>query len=192
MEPEVHHHKTGHSKADLILGCLAVVLSMVSVFIAMRDNRTMERMVAASTWPNISYGTDNDTKEAPNTITLNLKNTGVGPARLETLELFYKGKPMSSSVEFLRSCCGKGHRSYGISEWRDDVLPARDEISLISFPAQGNDPAVWATLNAERMNVRLRVCYCSVFDECWVEDTDAARPKRVEQCTQSQLVGYTH
>jgi len=33
-EVEAHHHKTGHSLADMILALLAVALSGVSIFIA--------------------------------------------------------------------------------------------------------------------------------------------------------------
>jgi hypothetical protein len=188
--PEIHHHKTGHSKADLILGCLAVVMSMVSVFIAMRDGRTMERLVAANTWPNISYGTSNE-RDGTKFITLDLQNTGVGPARIETVELFYKGQPMASSLAFMKACCGKGVRTYSISDSRNVVVPARETVSIIGMAPDANDPGVWDTLNKERFNVRLRVCYCSVFDECWVEDSQAPRPERAPQCKPSQSVEYT-
>jgi hypothetical protein len=189
---EAHHHKTGHSKADLILGCLAVVMSMVSVFIAMRDERTMERMVAASTWPNINISSSNDIPSAPRTITLDLRNTGVGPARIETLEVFYKDKPMSSSRELMAACCGPGKPNYSISDVRDQVLPARDQVSLMTVPAAINPPEVYRALDAARRQLRVRVCYCSVFDECWVADDAARRPARVQECAPSQPVEFNH
>jgi hypothetical protein len=51
-EVEPHHHHTGHSRLDMIFGALAVVLSGVSVFIAIHHGQTMERLVAANSWPN--------------------------------------------------------------------------------------------------------------------------------------------
>ncbi len=189
---EAHHHKTGHSKADLILGCLAVVLSMVSVFIAMRDERTMERMVAASTWPNINISSSNDVPSAPNTITLDLRNTGVGPARVETLEVFYKDKPMATSRALMEACCGPEKPNFATSDVRDQVLPARDQVSLITVPAAINPPSVYRALDAARSEFRVRVCYCSVFDECWVADVTAHRPVRVPECTPSQPVQFNN
>ena len=53
-EVEAHHHRTGHNFADLILALLAVTLSGISIFIAVGHGRTMECLVAANSWPNLS------------------------------------------------------------------------------------------------------------------------------------------
>jgi hypothetical protein len=191
-EVEPHHRHTGHSRIDLIFGCLAVVLSGVSVFIAIEHGRTMERLVAANTWPNLSYGTSNENDAGTlEQIIFELKNTGVGPARIDTMELFYKGKPMASPKDLLLACCGRGMYNFATSTVIHEVLPAREKIDFISLRKDSNRPETWTTLNAERFSVRIRACYCSVFDECWVEDSATPRPSRVAQCTPSQAVQFT-
>ena len=73
---------------------------------------------------------------------------------------------------------------------RNEVLPARDEIEFMAFSATQNKADVWDALNQKRFGVRVRVCYCSVFDECWVRDSSAKRPNPVKQCEPSQPIQY--
>ena len=189
-EIEKHRHKTGHSHVDLILGSLAVLMSIVSIFIAVHHGQTMERLVEANSWPNISYSTGNELPGQPRTITLALRNTGVGPARIDSFEVFYEDKPVRNFPELLRACCDASSTNFAMSLVRDEVLPARDEIDFATFSAGPNTPKVWEALNAQRFGVRVRVCYCSVFEECWVKDSRVARPSPVAQCAPSQPVEY--
>jgi hypothetical protein len=189
-EIEAHRHKTGHSHLDLILGGLAVFLSMVSVFIAVQHGKTMERLVAANSWPNISYSTGNELPGEGSTITLDLKNTGVGPARIDSFELFYKNVPMAHPLDLMHACCGTDANNFSTSLVRNEVLPARDEIQFLGYTSTNHPPAIWQTLNRERFNIRVRVCYCSVFEECWVRDSTAPKPVSVPQCAPSQPIQY--
>ena len=196
-EVESHHHHTGHSKIDLILGCLAVFLSCVSVFIALKHGDTMERLVAANTWPNLDYGTSNeDEAKGIEVISLDLRNTGVGPARIETFELFYKDKPMADLKALVAACCvapnAPAHPkiSLSTSKVRNQVLPARENISFIRMLKSTTPPEVWDVTNRERFNIAVRACYCSVFDECWAYDSRQERPDRVAECKPSQPVQF--
>lgn len=191
-EVEAHRHKTGHSHVDLILGSLAVVLSLVSVAVSWKHGRTMEQLVEANTWPNLSYSTGN-AHDGARVITLALRNTGVGPARVENFEVFYKGKAQPNAVALLHACCTNGKAvktSMSIDDVQGVVMPARDEIDFMSVPAEGNAPEIWQALNRERFAVRVRACYCSVFDECWVMDSDQHRPRRVHECAPEQATSF--
>ena len=37
-------------------------------------------------------------------------------------------------------------------------------------------------LNREAFNVQLRVCYCSVLEDCWLLDTRKPEPEPVQAC----------
>jgi hypothetical protein len=191
-EVEAHRHKTGHSVLDFVLGGLAVFLSMVSIFIAVHHGQTMERLVEANSWPNISYysGNISDDGSRPE-IRLVLRNTGVGPARIDTMELFYKDKPYTSPRDFLEACCGKGPYEDIIDQASGTVLPARETVAFLEL-LPGKDQDVWDKLNKERFNLRIRACYCSVFDECWIMNSTQRRPERTGQCSPSQPVEYRY
>ena len=192
VEPHMHH-KTGHSLADKILAVTAIFLSGVSVFIAVHHGQTMERLVAANSWPNISYSTGNTNDAGTRDyITLTLKNTGVGPARIDSFELFYKGVPMSGPVALMHACCAKGQMSFGVNTVNDEVLPARESISFLTLAKDVNKPETWDALNMERAAIEVRVCYCSVFNECWARDTRKRKPEKVAECKPSQAVTYDY
>jgi len=66
----------------------ALLLSVVSLGIAIMDGRTMEkmadanaRMVAANSWPFLSYGAGTATSNGVATINMHVANTGVGPPK---------------------------------------------------------------------------------------------------------------
>jgi hypothetical protein len=185
-EVEHHHHHSGHRWVDIMIGCTAVFLSCVSVFIAIHHGQTMEKLVEANSWPSLSYGSSNssDTGNADD-ITFDISNNGVGPARVDTLQVFYKGVPQPSFVDLLKSCCGaKGKKvSYATSKIVDEVLPARTTTHFIRL-LHSVSPDIWDAMNRERTQMDVLICYCSVFEECWISDTRTRRPARVDQCDQ--------
>jgi hypothetical protein len=185
-EIETHHHRTGHRWFDLIIGGTAVFLSCISVFIAVHHGQTMEKLVEANSWPSLSV-TSSNVNEAgtADDITFDLANNGVGLARVDTLQIFYKGVRQTSFPELLKTCCDtKGQKiSYAYSSIVDQVVPARTTIHFVRLP-HATSPALWDAFNKARTQVNVLTCYCSVFEECWISDTRARRPERVTQCTQ--------
>jgi hypothetical protein len=61
------------------------------------------------------------------------------------------------------------------------MLPARKSRRLFSWPEAPNDPR-WARLKALPTKIDVRVCYCSVFDECYVHDSRRTEPERIQSC----------
>jgi hypothetical protein len=195
-EVEAHvHHKTGHGPIDKILAVTAVFVSCISVVIAVGHGHTMEKLVAANSWPNLGFSSGNLGEDGKSqNIVFTLRNTGVGPARIDSVELFYNGTAQKNAAAFLKACCGaKGNGDLAMmmtSAVQDEVLPARDEIGFLEWPRTPATEAIWQRLDVERMKVRLRVCYCSVFEECWIRDTSRPRPVQTEECHPSQAVAY--
>ncbi len=194
---EAHRHKTGHHWIDLVLGGSAVVMSLVSILIGLEHGRTMQKLVEANSWPNLSFSTSNADPSGKPGVILSINNTGVGPARIESFELFYDGRPMASPTALFQACCATviaAHRTRSftttLSPVADEVVPAKDRIAFLGVPLEGNDPSVWKEIESKRWKVRVRVCYCSVIGECWARDSAARRPAAVKQCAPSQPVEY--
>jgi hypothetical protein len=145
--------------------------------------------------PNLSYTTGNGGEDAKlGDIRFVLRNTGVGPARIDSVELFYNGAAQKYATSLLKACCGAtgngDMKPLSTSTVENEVLPAREEITFIEWPKTPATEAIWQRLNVERFKVRVRVCYCSVFKECWVRDSSRPRPVQTEQCRPSQDVVY--
>jgi len=64
------------------------------------------------------------------------------------------------------------------------VLPAGQPLPFIYWARPETENAVWEKFNLARFEVKKKICYCSVFDDCYVTDSsDDSKPRAVEQCT---------
>src|SRR5205807_10517887 len=104
------------------LALSAFVVSLASLWLTLHNARTMERLVAANSYPNVDISFGNE---------------------------------------------------------------AGKDVALFAWPDAPGDPR-WARLDAARKNknttIGVRVCYCSVFDECYLHDIAYREPRRVGAC----------
>src|SRR5438045_7304822 len=91
-----HAHKTGHTWVDMTVAFSALFISVVSLGIAILHGRTMEKMaeanarlVAANSWPFLSYSAGTNTTNGVTRIHMRVVNSGVGPAKIESAELVW-------------------------------------------------------------------------------------------------------
>ena len=192
--PEAHHAHPGHSGhrwLDIVLAVSAMFVSVISLFVAVEHGRTMQRMaeanarmVEANSWPFVEFDTHDLDEQGNAKIRLVLTNQGVGPARIETFELWWKGTPMASPWELLRACCegATGADTIFTGESAPNILRAGEHKDFFAMSPGSGSSDLFKKLNAERHNITARICYCSVFDECWVSSGLAIRADRVPSC----------
>lgn len=77
------------------MGASAILLSVVSLFVAISANRTQERMLAASIWPSLLFSTSNTAPDGTPQLGIDLLNRGIGPARVRWLEMYYRDAPLA-------------------------------------------------------------------------------------------------
>ena len=191
-ESHHEHHKTGVNWVDLTIAMTALLISVTSLILSVVDGRTLERMADANaklvqenSWPFVSYRTGHDND---GTVHVGLINKGVGPAKIETIELKWKGVAYGNAFDFLAACCGyrrdPRHEDYDLGTV--DVLRAGQEGNLFALNPAPYNQAVRDRFDAARIspNMNLDVCYCSVFDECWKTDVVkiTLRRDQVERC----------
>ena len=183
-----HPHHTGHRWLDITLAVSAAVVSLVSLFLALQHGRVMEKMVEASTWPYVFVGFSTHNADGTPHPTLWITNKGVGPAKIESVEVFYQGKALGDPHELLRTILAPADpaRRFGVlqSDIIDSVLSAKEVVNLIDLNAKDYSTDEYAKIREAFDKLTFRTCYCSVFDECSVLDTrKALRPVAVKACT---------
>jgi hypothetical protein len=197
MTPEESHAeiaKTGHRWIDISVAACALIVSVTSLFVAVRHGHSMERMaesnarlVQANSWPLLQrYQSDVGRGGAP-VFSLDIVNNGVGPAKVESLEVAWKGQPVRNPRQLLALCCGQdpdgssGIESSGLMGY---VLRAGEIREIVEFaedaPHEGLLKQLKLTISLK--DISWRACYCSVFDECWVSDLQTLHPQSVAQC----------
>jgi hypothetical protein len=194
--PHVHHHRTGQRHLDLILPIAALFVSFVSIWIAWHHGKVMqelvqqnERLVEANSLPWLQlYGSNTVTKGLQD-VSLNVSNQGVGPGEIRSVQILVDGRPVTQPRALLDACCrGDDYGRVGTSTLLGRMIRPGEEISFLEMPALPSSQAAVKKLNEARKDrIEVRLCYCSVFGECWnVTSQDNSRPTPVGQCTMPQ------
>jgi len=202
MTAELEYSKaTGRNnwreKVDFLVAICALITSIASIWLSVTQGDDMQRLVQAQSWPFVGFITSNNEtnpatgKQEP-VITMTIENLGVGPAKIQSLEIFYKGKNIKTSRELLRACCTDASGKLDEDAWKQTpiltssvvgrVLRAGQTMPFIYWSRPETDNAVWEKFNLARFEVEKKICYCSVFDECWTSDLDSTQATPVKSC----------
>lgn len=195
-EPGIPTRRPRHL-LEYISTAFAVVVSLISLWVAIGTERANRQMVAASSWPLLEVGSSSVDDKGNSMLLFRVTNTGVGPAKIRSFEVFYKGRPTTGAVSLIRACCKRDFMRPlpGDSAPEDvfitggvpgNVIRAGEANTFIQMgPGAGNQP-VWRALDAARnYDITYRICYCSVFDECWINTVKGRNqldPTPVNKC----------
>lgn len=182
VRPEVR--KTGHKWLDFIVAGSAILISLVSLSVAIHHGEVQERLVAANSWPFLQATTANRNEAGAPEIRLGVNNGGVGPALLRSVRLIYQGRAVRNSDELLTACCGGGAALNDLTSSRlsGRVLAAGDRIAFLSLARTEANSAAWDRLNTARFRITYEACYCSVLGDCWRSDLAGLEPTAVASC----------
>ncbi|HEX4649277.1 MAG TPA: hypothetical protein VH111_10645 [Steroidobacteraceae bacterium] len=200
MEERAHEHphaahRTGFHWLDVSLALSAFLVSLASLWLTVHNARTMEKLVASNSYPNLDVQFDNlfdfqDGQGLRAALHLYLVNSGIGPARLRAIEIGFAGKPAADLPALLVLCCTQEAagslpktNSWSSGDARGVMIQAGRNLTLFAWPRAADDPR-WARLEAARKadKIGIRVCYCSVFDECYLHESQNREPKPVRGC----------
>ncbi|MGC2128844.1 MAG: hypothetical protein WA629_02000, partial [Candidatus Aquilonibacter sp.] len=95
-ESPARPHRSGLPVLDLIVGLSAIIISVASLWVALRADRTQEQLLQASVWPYVEYFSSDATQNGDKRLAFELRNAGVGPAIVRTFAVEYNGHPYSS------------------------------------------------------------------------------------------------
>lgn len=172
---DTEDHKSPFSEwirsPQTLIALSAVLLSICGLFISIYETTLIREQQRASVWPNVEIGPSIN----PGDLKIFVQNTGVGPARIRSAVVIYKGEvkanwdDLADSFEYERS--GTSYQSL----INGRVLPPNSPQELIfRIESDVEDEAsnladiLSRSILQEEFDVRL--CYCSVYDECWTSN----------------------
>lgn len=173
----------------MAIGVSAVAISLISLLLAIGNGNAMQRLVEANSWPFVSIGVSNRDEQDKKVLRFVAQNKGIGPAKIQTLEVFYDGKSMPDAHTLIHTILGPeaagAHVPFGGSAFVGDVLSSKETVLVLSVQDKTIARSNLEKLAAEARNIGFKVCYCSVFNECWVSDRTGAAlspPLAVKSC----------
>lgn len=180
---------------NLVIAVSAVLISAASFYAAYVQSVAAQLQVQAETWPylQISHG-NYDSEERIRNLKFEIINSGVGPAKVKTVDLNYKGQTIKIGQfgKFYLACCqsdeeiasGKpvGIRNAVTGNPPPVILVPGEEILFFSTLETDENKEAWARLDAARFHITGSACYCSLLDECFTTDF-VHDPVPVNVCT---------
>lgn len=194
--------------AESALAIGAVIIAAASLWVAVDSERTNRELVASASWPFLEFYDDAPERANPPYLSFVLSNEGIGPAKLESFELFWKGRPQRSPWQLLQTCCAQGntapgergslisvHETPGMTTRSDQGLVLRPgkSIHLLTLTRSAANSALWDALATQFTgNLSVRYCYCSALNDCWVNTARMGwsrdlNPRPVRSCPRPQV-----
>jgi hypothetical protein len=174
-----------------IIGVPALLISLVVAYGTFVQAGATQRMQQAAAWPFVAYGTGNYTSDGQRLINLSFANNGLGPALVGPVEVSYGGRAMRSPAELLAACCGyQDGRSMQLRTLPIVNVAVRpgEVVMFMSLPAVAANAGMVDRLDAVREAIKVRACYCSIFEDCWTVDGPQAQPQPVKACPTNWVV----
>lgn len=184
----------GHA-LEFAVAIAALVTSVTSIWLSLSQGDDMARLVQAQSWPYLEYESSNTANNGAPELDIMVRNAGVGPAKVESFSISYDGKPVKGWAALIAACCvpqDTPRNPLDLPALTDNrmissklisrVLRASDSVTLLHLPKTEANAALWTRLDDVRFKLALSVCYCSVFDECWISDLRSTQQQRVKAC----------
>lgn len=178
---------------DFIIAACAIIISVASLWVALRADQTQEQLLKSTVWPYVQYDTSDATATGGKHILFEVRNAGVGPAIVRTIAVSYGEHYYGNLRELMKACCDVVvHHNMLASTLHDTVIMAHDTVPFITVLPNKIDPASYNRIFANRFNVKVQMCYCSVLGDCWYFDTLRGQlPTEVRRCPPAQQPQYT-
>jgi hypothetical protein len=165
-----------------VLSVAGVFIGVVALYAALTESEAARKQTAATVWPYLQFEISDYANEAGAGFSIAFSNAGVGPARVREMQLSIADRPVTDWETAVARLVEEERPAFGQNFIIGRVLTPGESVTLV----QTHDRRL---VEAFRQAVALpgtwvRLCYCSIFDECWLRDSrdEAADPEPVEAC----------
>jgi hypothetical protein len=185
-------HRTGHRLLDFAVAGSAILISLISLGVAIHLGQVQSRLVAANSWPFLQFQSTSGIENGTQVVSVAISNDGAGAAILKSLVVRYQGKVIRGYVELLQACCGLRQGvtkadvggDIGLAEESSliGVLRAREKVTMLTLLRTPSTLDLWQRFSAARGAITFQACYCSIVGDCWTSDLRTLDPTPVKSC----------
>ena len=162
-----------------VMTAAAVIISMAALYAAFVQAESARRQTEAAVWPYIDIGYTISREGGDARGVVFVENSGIGPARIRAARVTVDGDAVASWQGAL-AALGHPREPFTYITLTHQVMPAGQVLNLLTLH-NGEVAGPMRDLWSER--VGMEYCYCSVFDQCWVQsEPDMDTPQAVAQC----------
>lgn len=184
------------SVAQTVLAVVGFLVGIIALYAALNEADAVRKQQQAAVWPYVDVSVTNDNSSDDRFTEVSISNKGIGPARVKTIGVLLDDEPTASWWDLIGKSTELGERDLLLSnaDASGRVMTAGESLMLVRIDktALADDEAgALEVLDQFRSvltqgRVRMNICYCSVFDDCWKIDTAVAgEPSLVRDCGQN-------
>lgn len=174
------------NKVEFLVAICALLTSAMAVYMAWDQGSVMRAQQHGSVYPVLQVDGFVDDSGRNTSIGINLSNSGVGPALIESVEFFVNDERTERFDDYLNTLPTGYNVSYSAISGRALAPGATVTAISINWPNNVFDRSVIAKIQADSDDWALEICYCSVFDRCWMtSEIGQSRAEPVKRCKPS-------
>jgi hypothetical protein len=173
--------KTGVRRAE-IGSVIAILFSVLAVVVSFYQARIAEKQAHASVWPYVTIGQSMYDQGDQKGYRFTVDNNGLGPAVFRSVVVSVDGKPVKNWNQVFDALGVPREVPHTTSSVHGRVLPPNinrettiEAIHVFALPEA-------QTFFAAAPRLRMDICYCSVYAECWIAHFMEPRLDTVSHC----------
>lgn len=165
-----------------VLSLVGVFIAIVALYAALTESEATRKQTAAAVWPFVQLTVSDHLSADAAEFRISLTNAGVGPARLRSMRVLFQGSPLRDWHHAMELVGEEGTHRLGQSYVSRRVLIPGETIDMVATTDRVLVEKFLGALAGPGNSVTF--CYCSIFDACWVVDSDKdlQTPDPVEAC----------
>ncbi|UCC73159.1 MAG: hypothetical protein JSV86_00920 [Gemmatimonadota bacterium] len=168
--------------ASMITAIAAGIISISALGVSLYEAYLMRLESRAAVLPILeswsSYGSEG--------FGINVANKGIGPALIRSVQLFRDGTAAGSWADVYGDMLEGGMPRFSMAMITGNVMMPGEIVAAIQVEPGEAATHLWR--NSER--VSMKICYCSVYEDCWTQSLDNVRAgiPRTEEAAQCEVV----
>ncbi len=147
---------------ELVVAISALVISLFTVVIYIYQAQIMSEQHKDSVWPYVFSGKSINNNDG---LSIKVYNKGIGPAIIKSVQVDIQGTSYESWRSLMHSF-NLDTLNFYCSNVEGTVLSPKEEMSIFGVDSYREARLVWKELQ----ELRVRVTYCSIHDDCWNSD----------------------
>jgi hypothetical protein len=153
---------------------VAVVVSVVALGLNLYQTRLLQTQLHSGVWPYLSISYPLSYSEHDSDFRFTISNDGVGPAIVKSVRVTLDGRPMQRWEDVFDALFGDHHKiSSYLGTVHDQVIPSGvNRDTRIEAVRLVDREAGRGMHEAGGTRLIMEICYCSVYDDCWVVRAD--------------------
>jgi hypothetical protein len=155
-----------YKNPEMIVALSALIIGLVTAFTSIYSAYVDREYARASVWPRLeifrSY--------SGNSFSYGVHNNGTGPALIKYAKVYDDKNYLKTWKEL------EAFKNVRQSHLSNRTLSPQKSITPVSYKGKNADKLA----EADKF-ISIELCYCSIYDECWVIDRNN-RPEEVEAC----------